>query len=130
MSLTDLKRLIANDNCGLNLFCAREGEVVSRLQPFCFAALKHEWQSVQKSADRKSPIQSIADTLCLLVWKSPRDVFFGVRIGNHINCLFLLLQRLDDILQVGFAIREEQPYHIFARWTDGHTIGSFVIGAK
>src|SRR5262245_26851091 len=130
MTFTDLKRLIANDDCCPDVFCARESEVVSRLKPFCFAALEHERQSVEKSANRTSPIQSVAYVFGLFVWKPPRNVFFGVGAGNDIDRLLLLLQRLDDVLQVAFAIRKKRPDHILARRTDGHAVSRLVIRAE
>src|SRR5262249_5586356 len=61
MTLINLNLLIANDDCCLDIFLAREGEVVSRLQPLGLAALEHERQSIERSANRTGPIQSIAD---------------------------------------------------------------------
>src|SRR5262249_58801752 len=71
--------------------------------------------------------QAVADAPGRLAWEAPGHVLLGVRAGDDVNRLLLLLQRTDDVAQVSGLIREIGADNVFAGRADAQAIRRLVV---
>src|SRR5262249_5786308 len=92
--LADAHRLVADDNGGLLVFIPAEGEVEGGVQPLGSVSLKDQGQAPQEAPNRSWP-EAVPDPLGALVDEAAGDMCLGVRAGDDVHGLFLLLQGPD-----------------------------------
>src|SRR5689334_11548066 len=64
------------------------------------------------------------------MWKPSCDILLSIRIRDDIDRLRFVLQWSNDIVQELLAVGKKWRDYVFACRTNGHAIGSFVIGAE
>ena len=82
-------------NSRLFLLLAGEAEVIDGPKSCRLARLERESQPRQESLNRPGP-QAVVNPLGLLVREAAGHVLLGVRAGDDVNRLLLLLQRTND----------------------------------
>src|SRR6266496_2855928 len=126
----NLQLFVSNRDGCFYFILTGEREVVDSVQAFCLTFLKNEVQASQEGANCSLPREAVRHALGLLVRKAPRDEFFGIRIGNNVDRLRLVLQGSDDIVQKLLAVREEGSDNVLTRRAYRHAISGLVVGAE
>src|SRR5262249_41212122 len=94
VTVLPLQGAVADRHGRLSFFVASEREVINGVQVRSLPRLKREAQAGQEPRNRPGP-QAVADAPGRLAWEAPGHVLLGVRAGDDVNRLLLLLQRTD-----------------------------------
>src|SRR5947208_11496239 len=91
MSFGNLQLFVSNRDCCFHFVVTCKREVIDRVKTFRLAFLKNEVQASQEGANGPLAGEAVRHTLGLFLGKAPRYELFRVRIGNNIDCLWLVL---------------------------------------
>src|SRR5947208_7789606 len=87
----NLQLFVSNRDCCFQFVVTCKREVIDRVKTFRLAFLKNEVQASQEGANGPLAGEAVRHTLGLFLGKAPRYELFRVRIGNNIDCLWLVL---------------------------------------
>src|SRR5204862_7572831 len=92
MTVPDLQGAVPDRDGRLLRLLAGEGEVVDGVQLRCLPTLEGERKARQEALDRAGP-QAVADPFDRLEGETTGHVLLGVRAGDDVDRLLLVLQR-------------------------------------
>src|SRR5262245_43198910 len=96
MAVLNLQGAVPDRDSRQLLFLAGESEMVHGVQLRCLPRLKRQWQPRQEALDGAGP-QAVADPFDRLEGEAAGHMLLGVRAGDDVDRLLLLLQRSDDL---------------------------------
>src|SRR5439155_9119371 len=118
MPRLDLQRAVPDRHGRLLRFLAGEGEVVDGVQLRRLPRLERERKTRQESLDRAGP-QAVADPFDRLEGETAGHMLLGVRAGDDVDRLLLLLQRTNDLPQMPGPVGQIRADHVLPRRADG-----------
>src|SRR6202030_543369 len=108
---------------------AGEGEVVDGVHLCRLPRLKRETKPRQEPLDRPGP-QTVSNSFDRLEGEAAGHMLLGVRAGNDIDRLFLLLQRTNDFPQMPSLVGEVWADDLFPSRADAQAIRRLVVGPE
>src|SRR5438874_1568946 len=129
MTVPDLQGTVPDRDGRLLRLLAGEGEVVNGVQLRRLPGLERERKTRQEALDRAGP-QAVADSFDRLEGKTTGRMLLGVRAGDDVDRLLLVLQRADDFPQVPGPVGEVGADDLLPRRADGQAVRRLVVGPE